>query len=114
MKLDYKEKDGYLYPDVSVDGANRSLGKYGLMRSRYLREKDPLREHRMYLEGTLYPHLHQMQEQASERVEQMVQSMAEQATLPDRQTNPYQWAQEMAMLKAQAEEVVIRELICTG
>ena len=34
--MTYTEKDGYLYPNVIVEGAeeNRPIGKYGLMRGR--------------------------------------------------------------------------------
>lgn len=118
MKLNenipYTEKDGILYPWLDAEEPEpKSLGKYGLMREKYLRECDPITEMQMFLDGSLVPHLYQVQEQASEMVERMVQRMAEQSDLPDRNTQPIQWAQEMTMLKAQAEEVVIRELIYT-
>lgn len=113
--INYTQRGMYLYPNIVISetdgGEKRSLGKYGLMRSRYLKEHQPLQWGELLMKGTLMEHLHQVDNEATERVERMVERMAEKAELPDRKTQPVEWAQNMAMLKAQAEEVVVRELI---
>ena len=112
--MDDTKKNGVMNPGTETEEEERwSLGKYGMKRDRYLSEQYPRLRERMIADGTLTDYLYQLDEQATERVERMVEHMAAQADLPDRKTQPYQWAQHMTMLKAQAEEVVYREMIYT-
>ena len=65
----------------------------------------------MILTGTLFPHLWEIDETAHRRVEQIMTELLEKNPAPDKSTQQLAWVQHMNMLKAQAEEIIVAELI---
>lgn len=63
------------------------------------------------LSEKLYPHLWEIQETATARMEQMMANLLKANPAPDKKLNQMAWVQHMNMLKAQAEEVILTELI---
>ena len=108
--MTYTVKNGIRYPDLTMETPDKPLGKYGMMRRRYLQESDPALLNTMLLDDTLNRHLAEIDRQANELVEQMLAALAAQTKLPDKQTDPLGWAAAMNGLQQQAEEVA-RELI---
>ena len=89
------------------------LGKYGRMRLAYLKTQRPVLYHQMLLNGTLWPHLQEVQRAASEQLERTIAALADKFTAPDKERSQLFWAAHMNGLKAQAEEVVVREVVYT-
>ena len=102
--MTYTKKNGIRYPDLTMKTPTMPLGKYGMMRRRYLEESDPAQLNTMMLDGTLNTHLAEMDRQAHEMVEQTLAVLAARANLPDKQTDPLGWAAGMNSLRQQAEE----------
>ena len=50
--------------------------------------------------------------QAHEQIDLLIAAMLKNAPAPDKITDQLGWVQHMNMLKAQAEEIVVREWIC--
>ncbi len=88
-----------------------NIGKYGGMRRDYLQRHRKATYARMCMEGTLKQHLIEVNEQAKTMVDQLVEQMSQSEPLPDKNSDPLGWIQRMNGLKAQAEEVVIREIV---
>ena len=65
----------------------------------------------LILSEKLYPHLEEIQRTASARVARILPRLLQKNPAPDRKRHPMAWTQHMNSLKAQAEEIVIRELI---
>lgn len=61
----------------------------------------------------MFPHLYEVQEIAAKRMEVIMAGMLEKNPAPDKETNAMAWVRHMNMLKEMAEEVGVRELICT-
>ena len=61
--------------------------------------------------NALYPHLWEIQETATARMEQMMAELLKANPAPDKKSNQMAWVQHMNMLKSQAEEVILTELI---
>jgi len=61
----------------------------------------------------LYPHLLEIDETAQSRLEQMMPQLAKEAGATEqlKARNPMRWAGLMNTLKAQAEEIILAELI---
>ena len=57
------------------------LGKYGRMRLAYLKTQRPVLYHQMLLNGTLWPHLQDVQRVASEQVERTIAALADKFSL---------------------------------
>ena len=114
MEMTYTRNGDYLIPDLSLTATEQKpLGKYGRLRKDYLKEHRPILWNKMILSETLYPHLREIDETANRRLEQMMQEMmkAAGATESLKASNPMKWVQTMNSLKAQAEEVILNELI---
>lgn len=114
MKTDYVNVNGYLIPKLkSSAAAVGTIGKYGMMRARYLDEQRPMERDRMLLDGTLAQHLADIDREAHRQVEDLTQALAAQAAINEAMKcrDPLKWAAAMQGLQAQAEEIVCAELI---
>ena len=61
--------------------------------------------------NALYPDLWQMEQTAENRMQQLMKELLERNPAPDKEKNQMAWVQHMNSLKAQAEELVMNELI---
>ena len=87
------------------------LGKYGRMRLAYLKNQRPVLYNRMLLNGTLWPHLQDVQKTACACLERTVAGLLDKHPAPDKERAQLLWVAHMNGLKAQAEEVVVREVV---
>ena len=85
------------------------LGKYARMRLTYLKTQRPVLYNKMLLNGTLWPHLQDVQKTACEWLERTMTTLLDNYPAPDKEHAQLLWVAHMNRLKAQAEEVVARE-----
>ena len=112
MELTYTRYGDYLLPDIELTPVEvRPMNRYGRMRRAFLEENEPLWYNEMAMTETLYPHLWDVSEQAEIMMNQLITSLLEQNPPPDKQMDQMGWVRHMNMLQAQAEEVVIAELV---
>jgi len=112
-KIDYVEgADGMLYPNLGFPKQPAvSVGKYGEMRRKYLSEHRKVAYAQMCLEGTLKQYLMDVNEQAHQMIEDLIDELLKTNPAPDKAANQLEWVQHMNMQKHQAEEITLRELI---
>ena len=114
-ELNYRISGDYLIPDLTLNGQEQKpLGKYGRMRKKYLQEHRPVLWNQMIINETLYLHLREIDETASSRLEQMLPALAKEAGATEqlKASDPMAWVGLMNSCKAQAEEVILSELVC--
>ena len=112
QNLTYTRCGDYLIPDIQLSHiSDKPLGKYGRMRRAFLAENNPMLLDDMILTETLFPHLWEIEETAKARVEFLMEQYLKDSPAPDKETQQMAWVQHMNSLKAQAEEVVMTELI---
>lgn len=87
------------------------LGKYARMRLTYLKTQRPVLYNRMLLNGSLWPHLQDVQKTACEWLERTMTTLLDKYPAPDKAHAQLLWVAHMNGLKAQAEEVVVREVV---
>ena len=112
--LTYSRNGDYLIPNLTLgDQPSQPLGKYGRMRRKYLVEHRPILWAEMSVNGTRFPHLMEIERTANERLEQMMPGLAKSAGATEdlKSSNPMKWAGLMNTCKAQAEEVILTELV---
>ena len=112
--LTYTKSGDYLIPDLSLsEQPKKPLGKYGRMRKAYLKEHRPLIYNHLLMSEKLYPHLLEIEETANSRLEQMMPQLAESAGATEelKARGPMRWVGLMNTCKAQAEEILLTELI---
>lgn len=112
-KLTYTHCGDYLFPDIQLTHTSDTpLGKYGRMRRAFLEENNPMLLNDLILTEQLFPHLWEIDETAHRRVEQLMKELLVRNPVPDKETEQLAWVRHINMLKAQAEEIVVSELIC--
>ena len=112
--LTYSQNGDYLIPNLTLDPAPaQPLGKYGRMRQTYLKQNRPVLYNQMLLAGTLFSHLQEVDETARDRLERMMSQLAKDAGATEqlKASDPMQWVGLMNTCKAQAEEILMVELI---
>lgn len=108
----YYQCGDYFIPDIQLSPyKHKVLGKYDRMRRVYLQEKNPLLLNDLILREQLFPHLWEIDETAHCRVEKLMSELLKKNPNPNKVTHQMAWVQHMNSLKAQAEEIVLAELI---
>ena len=112
--LTYTMNGDYQIPDLKLtEQPEKPLGKYGRMRKAYLKEHRPLIYNQLLLTEKLYPHLIEIDETAQSRLEQMMPQLTKEAGATEelKASDPMKWVGLMNTCKAQAEEILMAELI---
>ena len=102
----------YFIPQIELKPVeDKVLNKYGRMRRVFLQEHNPMLFDDVLLAEQLFPHLYEVQEIAEKRVEVIMTGLLEKNPAPDKEMDAMAWVRHMNLLKAMAEEVVVREVI---
>ena len=112
--LTYTRNGDYLIPNLTLsEQPSEPLGKYERMRKAYLKEHRPLIYNQLLMSEKLYPHLLEIDKTANSRLEQMMHQLAKEAGATEelKARDPMQWVGLMNTCKAQAEEMLMAELI---
>ena len=112
--LTYTQNGDYLIPDLKLSAQpEKPLGKYGRMRKAYLKQHRPILYNQLLMSEKLYPHLIEIDETAQSRLEQIMPRLAEAAGATEqlKAADPMKWVGLMNTCKAQAEEILMAELI---
>ena len=98
---------------MAITKDSKPLGKYGRMRRTYLQEHHKLLYNQMLLDGSLWPHLREIDKQAQNTVNAIVARMAEIDGVTEelKATDPMRWIGLMNNYRHCAEELVIREIV---
>ena len=98
----------FLVPDEE-----RPIGKYGRMHRDYLMEHNLMRFNDLVLEGQLWTYLADLNEQAQNRLQQIISQMqkAESVTEKLKEKNQWLWIQSMNSIHNRAEEIVLKEIV---
>ena len=102
-----------MIPDLKIEVPEQPLGKYGRMRQKYLKEHRPILWNQMILEETLFPHLLEIEQTAQNRLTRLMQQLTAAQGVNEslKAKDPMQWTGRMNNCKAQAEEMILTELI---
>ncbi len=103
--------DDYI-PDIRlVNVETQILGKYGRMRRAFLEQNRPMLFNDMILTESLFPHLWEVQQTCAMRIELLMTDLLAKNPAPDKATQQLEWVAHMNSLKAQAEEIILCELV---
>ena len=112
QKLTYTQYGDYYIPDIRLaHTGTQTLGKYGRMRRTFLKQNKPMLFNDMVLTETLFPHLWEVQQSCEKRMELLMAELVAKNPTPDKATQQLEWVAHMNSLNAQAEELVVSELI---
>ena len=114
----YDEKNGlsytlhgdYYLPDLEINEEEPTYGKYGIMRKQFLKEHRSARYQYLVLTGKLTEHLNQVDKEAREKVEILMEQMVEQWGVTEelKMQDQVEWVRRMNNIKNIAEESVLK------
>ena len=111
---EYIQNGDYLIPNLTLPAEEtKPLGKYGMLRKTYLKKHRKGLYSCMLLQGTLYDHLYEIDEEAHIFIDRYVKEMAEKEGVDEtlRAKDQMAWMQAMNNIRSRAEEIVLYELI---
>ena len=110
----YDEKNGlsytlygdYYFPDLEINEEEPTYGKYGIMRKQFLKEHRSARYQYLVLTGKLTEHLNQVDKETREKVEMLVEQMAERWGVTEelKLQDQMEWVRRMKNIKNVADE----------
>ena len=112
--IEYHLEGDYYIPNLVMPEQEKiTLNKYGRMRLNYLKKNKKAEYSIMLMDGTLNSHLKEIQETATNRIEQIVKQLKAKSNLTEdmKNTDMLYWVGMMNNFKNQAEEIVSNELI---
>ena len=115
MKIIYRKRGDYYLPNLKLaaESKNQNLGKYGLIRLRFLKEHKRGLYTELLLENKLIEHLKFIDNIATKRTKQYINEIAIQENVNEqvKADNQLEWVRIMNNIKNSAEEIVLKELI---
>ena len=89
------------------------IGKYGLLHRDYIKQNKRGTYTTLLTEGRLNAYLHEIDVQANEMVEVIVDNFAKERGIDEelKASDALKWVAEMSNIKTSAEEIVLREMI---
>lgn len=110
----YRTVGYYRIPNITLpDEANKLLGVWGLKRKDYLMNHIRMQFNIMLMTGTLWTHLAEVDEQASDMFFRLVEQMKVNEGISEqlKEQNQMEWVQRMNNIEARTREIVCKELI---
>ena len=117
----YDEKNGlsytlygdYYFPDLEINEEEPTYGKYGIMRKQFLKEHRSARYQYLVLTGKLTEQLNQVDKEAREKVEMLLEQMVEQWGVTEelKMHEQMEWVRRKDNIQAIAEEIALKEII---
>ena len=111
--IDYILVGDYYIPDLKLPEENRPIGRYGRLHREYLKQEHPARYSSLILTGKLWTYLADLNEQAEERLDLIMEQMkaAEGVTEELKAQNQLEWVGRMNNIRNRAEEIINSEMI---
>ena len=113
-QITYTKQGDYLLPNILPPQEPQiPLGKYGLMRRRFLQQSRKVTYTNLLTTGQLHAHLMEIEQTAKQRISLMVAQMAQTEGVTEKlkATDQMKWVGLMNNFRAAAEEQILQELI---
>ena len=104
----------YYLPNIVLSSAdNQPIGKWGRMYKRYLMEQRPVVYNGLVFADKLQAYLVTIDQQASERMEQLISKIAAMEGVDEalKAADQMEWVKRMNSIRNRAEEIIQAELI---
>ena len=110
----YREENGRLIPEIKLpEQTDYKIGKYGRMHLDYIKQHRRGRYTTLLIEGKLNTRLHEIDLEANEMLETIIPRLTAERGIDEnmKALDMLRWVTEMNNIKANAEEIVLREVV---
>ena len=113
LTIPYMKVGDYYFPNFALQPDAGDIGFWGRRRKEFLREHRPVTFNQLVLSGELFKYLALFNQEATERLESLIQSMkvAQGITEELKGRDQMAWVVAMNNIRACAEEIVYAELV---
>ena len=111
--LDYMLVGDYYIPMLTLPEENRPIGYWGMIRKEYLKKHKSGMYSYFLLTGKLDSYLADLNEQAQERLDTIMEQMkaADGVTEELKRTHQMEWVQRCNNIHNRAEEIILHEMV---
>lgn len=113
----YTKHGDYYLPDLTVPTDKKyNIGKYGRIHGGYIKRHRPCKYSAMMIQGTWLDYLAEVDNAAKLEVERLVKNFANNLSISEelKATDQMQWVGLMNCIKAQAEEIIMKNIVYRG
>ena len=110
----YREENGYFIPNLTLpEQTNYKIGKYGQMHLEYIEHHRKCRYNTLLIEARLNTYLHEIDVQAHSMLDNIIRNIAIERSIDEelKAHDMLKWVAEMNNIKANAEEIVLQEVV---
>ena len=112
--IEYVRSGDYYIPNLTVpDEEIYNIGKYGNLRKKFLKEHHKALYTVMFMDGSLFKHLAEIDKTCHKCLKDMMSKMAEQEGVAEqlKATDQMLWVQKMNSIRQRAEEFIMHEYV---
>ena len=116
-KITYSKCGDYYIPDLAVpDVKEYTIGKYGNLRKKFLKEHHNWYFNLLIINGTLFNHLSEIDELCKNCMESMISKMAQQEGVTEqlKAADQMEWVRSINSIHNRAEEFILDEYVYGG
>ena len=112
MEITYTLVGDYYRPNL-VAPESPKVGRWGMLRSNYLRKHREALYTIMLMENTLNPHLEEIDRRAQEMEQHLISQLAQREGITEqlKAENQMEWVARMNSIRNRADEIVLKDLI---
>ena len=113
LTIPYVKVGDYYFPNFTLPPDAGDIGFWGRRRKEFLREHRPITFNQLVLSGELFKYLALFNQEATERLESLIQAMKVAQGITEELKSHVQmaWVRAMNNIRACAEEIVYAELV---
>ena len=113
--ITYRQVNDFMIPNLTLppEEANIRLGKWGMLHKDYLLKHKKVVFVTLLAEGKLWQHLADIDTQAQQMFDTLVEQMKESEGVTEKlkEQNQWEWVQRMGNIRQRAREIVLKEFI---
>lgn len=108
----YRQEGDYLIPNIEIP-ESKPVGKYGRMHGKFIKENYRYIYSTKLLDGTWSEYLYNVDIKAKNEVERLISLLADKQGITEqlKAENQLKWVGLMNNIKAQAEEIIYKDII---
>ena len=109
----YRQEGGYLIPNLEVPKTSETIGKYGRLHKKFLKQNYPAYYSALLMTGKLFNYLKEIDLKAQNELDRLIHILAKQQGVTEelKAKNQLKWIGLINNIKSQAEEFVLRDYV---
>lgn len=116
MDFKYHQDGDFLYPNIigpEEDAKKYPIGRFGRLRGEYLKEHAPYRYRKMWLDGSLWKYLSEIDAECYDMMDILEEKMKASKGVTEelKASNQMLWVWKMNGIRYLAEEIVLKEIV---